>query len=97
MTGMPGRGHGMGKGMMGEHGAAGTVTAVSGNTVTITTKDGKTYTVDASSAKIEKMTSVSVADIHVGDTLGAQGSVNGTTVAAQHIMLGMPMMHPGDN
>ncbi len=73
-------------------GVGGRVTAVSGNTVTVTGKDGKTYTIDATSAAITKDMTVGVADIKVGDTLMADGTVNGTTVTATSIHDGkMPM------
>ena len=82
-------------------GVMGTVTAVSGNTVTLTGKDGKTYTVDATSAEIGKMTTITIGQIAVGDTIGVQGTVslsaNGQagTVTAKHIMDGVPPMHDG--
>lgn len=79
-----------GHGPLGQRGVAGTVSAVNGNTVTVTGKDGKTYTVDASGAKISKVVDLSVSDIKVGDTVGVQGSVSGTTVTAKHIMDGVP-------
>ncbi len=86
MSGMMG-----GKGFGGRgHGTAGTVTAVSGNTITITGDNGTSYTVDASSAKVSKVVEVSVSDIKVGDRIGAEGSVSGTTVTAQRIMTGLP-------
>jgi len=74
-------------------GVGGTVTAVSGNTITVTAQDGKTYTIDASSATITKDETVGVSDIKVGDTIGAQGTVSGTSVTATNIHDGkMPMM-----
>lgn len=81
-------------GMRGPHGEGrgihGTVSAVSGNTVTVTKSDGTTYTVDASSAKVSKIVDLSVSDIKVGDTIGVQGTVSGTSVTAVHIMDGIP-------
>ncbi len=71
-------------------GAMGTVAAVSGNSITLTGKDGTTYTVDASAAQIDKISTVSVSDIKVGDTLGVEGTVSGNSVTAKHIMDGMP-------
>ena len=76
-------------------GVGGTVTAVSGNTITITTTNPKTkatstYTVDASAAAITKDMTVSVGDIKVGDTIMADGTVNGTSVAATAIHDGNP-------
>lgn len=87
-SGMPGKGKGMMRG--GEHGAFGTVTAINGTSITLTGKDGTSYTVNAGSAKIDKLTTAQIGDIHVGDTIGVQGNKDGTTVNADHIMLGMP-------
>lgn len=89
MRGMggPGRGHGMG--------AGGTVTAVSGNTITITGDNGTTYTVDASGAKVSKVIDLTVADIKVGDRIGAEGTLSDTTVTAKHIMDGIPAKPAG--
>lgn len=86
--GAMGRGHHMGgKGM---HGVQGTVSAVNGNTITITGNNGTTYTIDASKAQVGKVVTLSVSDIKVGDTIGVQGSVSGTSVTANHIMDGVP-------
>lgn len=77
--------------MMGMHrgpGVNGTVSSVSGNTITITDRKGTSYTVVADNATISKLSTVSVSDIHVGDSIGVQGTVNGTTVTATHIMDG---------
>src|SRR5262249_13869277 len=63
---MPFGGRGFGRGM-GPHGADGTVTAISGNTITLTGKDGKTYTVDASNSKFETASSSSLSNVKVGD------------------------------
>jgi hypothetical protein len=66
---------------------AGSVTAVSGNTVTITNKSNVTYTVDATNAKIDKAGALStVANITVGDMIVAQGTVNGNAITASSIM-----------
>ena len=66
---------------------AGSVTAISGNTVTITNNSNDTYTIDTTTAKIEKAGVASTAaNIAVGDMLVAQGSVNGTSVTAVTIM-----------
>ncbi len=82
----PGFGHGP-RG----HGVQGTVSAISGNTITVTHADGTTYTIDASKAKVTKMVELSVSDIKIGDTIGAEGAVSGTIVTANHIMDGVPM------
>lgn len=80
---------GPGMGMRG-HGVMGTVTAVNGNTLTITNTDGTTYTVDATNAQMSKTVTITTSDIKVGDTLGVVGTVTGTSVAAVHIMDGIP-------
>lgn len=82
MGGRGGFGHG--------RGTAGTVTAVSGNTITITGDNGTSYTVDASGATVSKMMTIGVADIKVGDRIGAEGTLSGTNVAATRIMDGIP-------
>ncbi len=71
-------------------GVMGTVTAVNGSTLTVQGKDGKTYTVNASGATADKMQTISVSDIQIGDTVGVQGDTSGTSVMAKHIMDGMP-------
>lgn len=84
------RGHrGPGKGL----GVMGTVSAINGNTLTVTKPDGKTYTVDASNAKVSKVVDLSVSGIKVGDHIGVEGAITGTSVVASHIMDGsMPMV-----
>lgn len=77
-------GHGRGAGVMGE------VTGVDGNTITVTGKNGQTYTVEAGSATVQKMVTGSLSDIAVGDTIGVQGAVSGTSVTASTIMDDMP-------
>ncbi len=79
--------HGKGQGVMG------TVSAVNGNTITVTGKNGTSYTVDGSSATVSKMVNISVGDIKVGDTIGAQGTVSGNSVTANHIMDGIPTLN----
>lgn len=85
----------------GEHqrpAAVGTVTAVDGSTITLTDKQsGTTYTVDASAATLVKHekpadgqkpaapTTITVADVAVGDTLMVQGTVSGSTITATRI------------
>jgi len=61
----------------------GTVTAVSGNTITFTNKSNVSYTADVTNAKIIKNGSVAAAStIAVGDTVLAQGTINGSSVVA---------------
>ena len=81
--------------MMGPRpGVMGQVTAVNGSTLTVSGKDGKTYTVDAAGATVQKMVTEPVADIKVGDTIGAMGAVSGTTITAKQIMDGVPTTSP---
>ena len=87
MDGQPPMG---GRGGPGGHGIDGTVTSVSGSTLTITGNNGTTYTVDDSAATASKVETMSVSDIAVGDTVGIDGSVSGTSVTANHIMDGIP-------
>lgn len=89
ISGMMG-GKGFGPGGMHGRGTAGTVTSVNGNTITITGDNGTSYTVDASSATVSKVVEVAVSDIKVGDRIGAEGTLSGTTVTAKHIMTGIP-------
>lgn len=77
--------------------AVGTVTAISGSTITINGKDNITYTIDAASAKISQgfgasATTLTIADIKVGDSIVVQGTVAGTSVTATTIMDGIPTM-----
>jgi hypothetical protein len=83
--------------------AMGTVTAVSGNTITLTDKkSGTTYTVDATNAAVNKFTpgtngakgtqsTITVAQIAVGDNITVQGTVSGTNITATKIEDGMMM------
>ena len=70
-------------------GVMGTVTAVSGNTVTITNSNGTTYTINAGNSTVSEVVSLPISSIKVGDTLGVQGTVSGTSVTATHIMDGV--------
>ena len=110
--GMRGEGrHGMmgGKGMgMHRPTVAGTVTAISGNTVTIssipmgprtssttTTATPVTYTIDVTNAKVDKdRTASTVASVAVGNFVAAEGTLTGTNVVATalHINDKVPMM-----
>lgn len=81
--GMGGR-HGKGPGVMGQ------VSAISGSTITVTGMDGKSYTVEAGSAKIQRFVTGALSDIAVGDRIGVQGTVSGTTVTATNIMDDVP-------
>ncbi len=67
---------------------AGTISAISGNTVTVSTKSGISYVVAASGAKVvEGKNQISLSSLAVGDTVIVQGSVNGTQVAASSIIV----------
>ena len=91
----------MGQGQQ-RSGVMGTVTSISGNTITVTSKNstdttGATYTIDATNAKIlkGKNTTIAITDIKIGDTIMAQGTVTGTSVAATVIHDGVPMRGDG--
>ncbi len=77
-------------GGMGGQGVRGMVTAVNGSTVTVTGIDGKSYTVDASNTSVGKFETIPVSSIQVGDSIGIQGAINGTSVTAKSIMDGIP-------
>ncbi len=71
----------------GEPVVAGSVTAISGNTITITNKSNVTYTVDATNAKVEKGNAASaISNVAVGDMIVAQGTVNGNSVTASSVL-----------
>jgi hypothetical protein len=80
----------MGRGMGMRPGVVGTVSAINGNSLTVVAKDGwnggaagTTYSVDASAATITKnRTTVTVANIAVGDVVMVQGATNGTAITA---------------
>ncbi len=84
-------GHFGGRGMQG---AMGTVSAINGKTITLTGKNGTTYTVNASGANVEKVSSSSVSNIQVGDSLNVQGTTSGTTVTAKNIVDGAMFQKP---
>ena len=78
--------------------AAGKVTAISGNTITIDDqRAGKTFTVDATNATVvkDRDTASTVSAIVVGDMIGVEGTVSGTTVTATEIHDGMFGGHGG--
>ena len=82
-------------GMMVRPQVMGTVAAVSGSTITVTGHDGTTYTVDASAATITKgfgpqATAIAAANVSVGDTVMAMGTLTGTNLVATKIVDGMP-------
>jgi hypothetical protein len=85
----------MGMGMRGG-GVYGEITAINGDIITISGRDGEAYTVDASNAEVKKFTQgegpedIEISDLSVGDTIGAHGEVDGTSVDATHVMSGNP-------
>jgi hypothetical protein len=78
----------------GKPGVHGTVSSISGNTMVVAGSDGKSYTVNASGAAVEKMQTISISGIQVGDSVGIGGTVTGTTVTATHVMDGVPGKQP---
>lgn len=73
-----GREGGPGIGAWAGHGVRGTVTAVSGNDITVKTEEGGTYKIETSAnTRIRKEREpVKLADIHVGDMVGAAGDLD---------------------
>ena len=67
---------------------AGTISAIDGNTITITNKSNTNYTVDSTNAKISQGQNASgtVSNLSVGDSILAQGAINGTSVTATTII-----------
>ena len=76
--------------MMGGNGQpiiAGKVSAISGAILTITNNSNVAYSIDTTNAKITQgNTTISLANIIVGDTILAQGTINGTSVIATTVM-----------
>jgi hypothetical protein len=72
----------------GEPVVAGSVTAISENTITITNKSNITYAVDATNAKfvVAGVTGPTISNVAVGDNLVIQGTVNGTNVTASSVI-----------
>lgn len=66
---------------------AGTISAISGNSLTITNKSNVTYTVDATNAKIvQGQNTITISGLTVGDSVVVQGTVNGTSVTASSVI-----------
>jgi hypothetical protein len=67
---------------------AGSITAISGNTITITNKSNVTYTIDASGAKfvVAGITIPSISNVAVEDNVIVQGTVNGNSVTASSVI-----------
>jgi hypothetical protein len=71
----------------GEPVIAGSISAISGDTLTVTNASNVTYSVDATNAKIVKNgTSTALANITTGDNVVIQGVVNGTSVTASSVI-----------
>jgi hypothetical protein len=67
---------------------AGVVSTISGSSITITNKSNMTYTVDVTNAKImQNNVAGTISNIAVGDTIVAQGTVNGDLVSAAMIFV----------
>lgn len=68
--------------------AGGTVTSIQGTTMVVTNAANVSYTVDASHANIFKGPATStLAAIAVGNRVMVQGTVNGSSITAAHIVL----------
>jgi hypothetical protein len=71
----------------GEPVVAGSITAISGDTITVSNASDVTYTVDATSAKIlENGTTTAMTSLATGDSVVIQGTVNGTSITASSII-----------
>ena len=66
---------------------AGTVTAVSGNSISLTNKSNVNYTVDITNAKLfQGKKSIVTSEIKVGDNVVVQGTINGSTIVASNVI-----------
>ncbi len=83
----------------GEPVVAGSVTAISGNSITITNKSNVTYTIDATNAKfvVAGVASPTISNVAVGDNLVVQGTVNGTSVTASSVIDQKATVNPNTN
>jgi hypothetical protein len=85
--GQGGQGGGFGRGNGG--GVAGTVSAVSGNTITITTRNGQTTKIQlAADGTVRKQVDGQLSDIASGEQIVAFGAMNGDTFQASSIQIG---------
>lgn len=66
----------------------GNVTAISGNSITVMNSSNVTYTIDVTTAKVTKkgVTTATLTNITVGDSVIVQGRVNGTSVTASIVI-----------
>jgi len=78
---------------------AGSVTALSGNTITITNKSNVTYTIDAINSKFVEtgVTNPTISNIAVGDNVIVQGTVNGNSVTASSVIDQKAKVNNGSN
>jgi hypothetical protein len=72
----------------GPMGNTGQVTAINGNTITLSTPDGKSISVDGSSANIQKLNTITISGIQIGDQLMVRGQNNNGTISATNILDG---------
>jgi hypothetical protein len=71
----------------GEPVVAGSVVSISGTTLTVTNESNVTYAIDTTNAKIIKNgTTTALSSVATGDSIIAQGTVNGTSVTAASII-----------
>jgi hypothetical protein len=65
----------------------GKIATINGTTLTITNNGNVSYMIDAASAKITQgQNTINAGDLKVGDTVIAQGTVNGTSVTAVSVI-----------
>ena len=85
-----GQGGGQAGGFRGQGGGrAGTVSAVSGNTITITTRNGQSAKVQlAADGKVRKQVDGQLSDITVGEQVVAIGTQSGDTFQATSVQIG---------
>ena len=93
-------GKGMGLSRRGPPGIIGTVASVRGMNITVSEQSRAVYTVDLTHAKITKNvggaqpTTITAADIIIGDTIGVRGTISGSTVTATFAIDGISLTPP---
>ena len=67
---------------------AGTISAINGSTITVTNRSNTAYTVTTSSATFHKpgITSATISNLVIGDTVVVQGTVSGNSVMATSVL-----------
>ena len=84
-----GQGGGQGGGGFRGGGVAGTISAVSGNTITLTTRNGQSAKVQlAADGKVRKQVDGQLSDLTVGEQVVAIGAQSGDTFQATSIQVG---------